>query len=110
VSVGPAERKGRTERVRVYPSAFSMGFVRLRFKLFHQVVEGVISPSPSAFLFPTPAGNVGERDGVRVANENWAGALNAGAAAGRPALAPVVDCGAARFMGAEVNGAGAEGY
>ena len=87
-----------------------MGFMRLRFKLFHQVDEGAIAPSASAFLSATPAENVGERDGVRVANENWAGALNAGAMAGGPALAPVVDCGSARFMGAEVNGPGADGY
>ena len=80
----------------------------MRFKLFHQVDEGAIAPLASAFLSATPEGNVGERDGVRVANENGAGVLNAGAAASRLALAPVLDCGATRFMGAEINGLGAD--
>ena len=74
----------------------------MRFKLFHQVDEGAIAPSPSAFLSATSAGDVGECDGVRMANENWAGALVAGAtvirrAVGRRVLAPAVDCGAACF-------------
>ena len=67
----------------------------MRFERFHQVDEGAIAPSPSEFLPPTCSGNVGERerDGVRVANGNWASALVAGAATGVYVLAPVVDCG-----------------
>ena len=76
----------------------------MRFERFHQVDEGAIAPSPSDFWPPTRSGNVGERerDGVRVANGNWTGALVAGAAAGVYALAPVVDCGVMCFV--EIKG------
>ena len=76
----------------------------MRFKLFDQVDEGTIAPLPSKFWSPTPVGNAGGRDGVRVVKENGNDALAAGAAeplreaAGRLAVAPVVDCGAARSM------------
>ena len=102
--VGPAKRNGRTERMRVYPSACSIGFVLLRFKLFHLVDEGIIAPSPSEFRSPTPVGNTGGHDGVGVVKENWDGALVTGAAeppreaSGRLSLVPVVDCGAERSM------------
>jgi hypothetical protein len=81
VSVRLAERNRRTERVRAYPSACSMGFVRLRFRLFHQVDEGALAPSPSKFRSPTPTWNASGHDGVRVVKENWDGALVAGVAA-----------------------------
>jgi hypothetical protein len=98
VSVGLTERNGHTERVWAYPSACSMGFIRLRLKLFHQVNEGAIAPPPSEFWPPTRAGNVGGCDGARTANLIWVGVLVAGAAGGRRALVPVVNCGAARPM------------
>jgi hypothetical protein len=69
---GLAERNGRTERVRAYPSVCSMGFVRrLRFKLFHPVDEGAIALLPSEFWSPTPVGNW---DGM-VLEDRWIGWL-----------------------------------
>jgi hypothetical protein len=62
-SVKLLERSGLTVRVWVYPSACSMGIVRLRFKLDHQIDEGVRAPSPSNLWPPMRSGNVtGERE------------------------------------------------
>ena len=86
VSVRLVERKRRTERVWVYPSARSMEIVRLRFELLRQIDAGTRVSSPSDLWPPTRPENMPgecERDGAREAvreeaNGSWTGALIAG--------------------------------
>jgi hypothetical protein len=82
VSVELVKRNRRTARVRVYPSACSMGFVRLRFELSPRVDEAARALSPPNFWPPTRSGNAGERerDGMKAVNGDSSGAPVAGAA------------------------------
>jgi hypothetical protein len=82
VSVKLEKRNGLTARVWVYPFACSMGFMRLRFKLSPRVDEVAIALSLPDFCPPTRSENAGERerDGMKAANGDSAGALVAGAA------------------------------